>query len=254
MAKFKQRLTQPSSDNKYYIHYTAGGYNTCIKVNKNWVLPNCVGYAQGRLLEMMGATAANWKLPACNAEDWIETAQKNGLKTGQTPKVGAVICWQKGKIRTGSDGAGHVAVVEQVKANGDIVISQSGYKKYNGAYYANFWTQTITKKSGYSFGSAYKFRGFIYCPVEFEDNANTTTNVVAQPKPVTSTTAQTFKVGDSVTFTGNTHYTSAYPSGVGKSAKSCAAKITAISKGQPHPYHVVGKNVHGWVNAADIKI
>lgn len=254
MTKFKQRLTKPSSTNKYYIHHTAGGYNTCIKVNKNWVLPNCVGYAQGRLLEMMNATAANWKLPACNAEDWIEAAQKNGLKTGQTPKVGAIICWQKGKIRNGADGAGHVAVVEEVKPNGDIVISQSGYKKYRGAFYANFWTQTITKSSGYSYGAAYKFRGFVYCPTEFENNSATSTSVEAKTNPsLSNKVSSTFKVGTEVLFTGNTHYTSAYSTGVGRSAKSCKAKITAIAKGKSHPYHVVGKTVHGWVNAVDIK-
>lgn len=251
MAKFKQRLSQPSSDNKYYIHYTAGGLNTCIKVNQNWVLPNCVGYAQGRLLEMMNATAVNWKLPACNAEDWMEKATQNGLKTGQTPKVGAVICWQKGKIKTGSDGAGHVAVVEAVQPNGDIVISQSGYKKYSGAYYSNFSTKTITKSSGYSFGSAYKFRGFVYCPVEFEEDNDTTTTVVDQTTP--STTTRSFAVGDEVTFIGNTHYTTSYASAKGKPAKSCKGKITAIAKGRPHPYHVIGNGVYGWVNAKDIK-
>ena len=252
MAKFTQRLNQPSSDNKYYIHHTAGGLNTCIKVNQNWVLPNCVGYAQGRLLEMMGAKTVNWKLPACNAEDWMEAAQNNGLKTGQTPKVGAVICWQKGKIKTGSDGAGHVAVVEEVKANGDILISQSGYKKYNGAYYANFWTKIITKSSGYSFGSAYKFRGFIYCPVEFEEETPAAPTVATQPTTSTSV-LRDFKVGDEVTFIGNTHYTTSYASAKGKPAKSGNGKITAIAKGRPHPYHVIGNGVYGWVNAKDIK-
>lgn len=249
MAKFQPRMSQPSSTNKYYIHYTAGGLSTCIKVNKNWTLPNCVGYAQGRLLEMMGATAVNWKLPACNAEDWMERAKQNGLKTGQTPKLGAIICWAKGKVANGADGAGHVAVVEEIKPNGDIVISQSGYRNYNGAYWANFWTKTITKSSGYSFGSAYKFRGFIYCPIEFEDNTTSSTTVVSKPQ----SSSKTYKVGDKVKFKGTLHYTSSYASGKAKRAKACEGKITAISKGKPHPYHVIGNSVYGWVNAEDIE-
>ena len=66
-----------------------------------------------------------------------------------------------------------------------------------------------------------------------------------------------YKVGDIVQFTGCLHYTSSFKGGVAKGCKAGKAKVTAISKGNPHPYHlkaVVGKGstVYGWVNASDI--
>lgn len=61
-----------------------------------------------------------------------------------------------------------------------------------------------------------------------------------------------FDIGDTVRFTGNAQYTSSYSGGVKKAAKACNARITAISKGKPHPYHIVGTGVYGWVDAKDI--
>ena len=181
--KYTPRLTAPSKSNKNFIHYSKGGYNTCIMIDKNTgsVLPNCVGYAQGRLLEILGAKSPNWKLPACNAEDWIEVAKKNGFKTGKTPKLGAVIVWSKGKKRNESDGCGHVAVVEKIYDNGDIGISESAYGG------REFWTERIAKASGYKFRNGYKFDGFIYCGIEF-DNEKPSNGIVAGQKVVLKNT------------------------------------------------------------------
>ena len=64
-----------------------------------------------------------------------------------------------------------------------------------------------------------------------------------------------FNVGDVVHFSGSKHYTSASGTS-GSSAKAGPAKITLISKGAKHPYHIVHtdntSNVYGWVDAADI--
>lgn len=174
--KYTPRLTAPSKSDKNFIHYSKGGYNTCIMIDKSTgsVLPNCVGYAQGRLLEILGKKAVNWKLPACNAEDWLETAQKNGFKTGMTPKLGAIAVFRAGTTHNGSDGAGHVAVVEEIKSNGDIVVSQSAYGG------TEFYLSTITKASGYMYASNRPFLGFIYCGIEFEmDTSSITGSVVA---------------------------------------------------------------------------
>ena len=82
-----------------------------------------------------------------------------------------------------------------------------------------------------------------------------------EAKPVTSSTPATdtleYAVGDLVQFTGCLHYTSSYASGVAKGCKAGVAKVTAISKGKPHPYHLKavagkGSTVYGWVNASDI--
>ena len=178
MKKYIPRLTAPSKTNKNFIHYSKGGYNTCIMIDKNTgsVLPNCVGYAQGRLLEILGAKAPNWKLPACNAEDWIDKAKENGLKTGMTPKLGAIAVFRAGTTHNGSDGAGHVAVVEEIKANGDIVVSQSAYGG------TEFYLSTITKASGYMYNSNRPFLGFIYCGIEFEQPIPASENIVAGKK------------------------------------------------------------------------
>ena len=180
--KFTPRLTEPAEDNKNYIHYTHGGYNTAIVIDKDTgsVLPNCVGYAQGRLLELIGKNKVDWKLPACNAEDWFGAAKANGMKVGQTAKLGAVIVWCAGSTHNSLDGTGHIAVVEEVKANGDIVVSQSAYGG------EKFYTTLLTKESGYKYADDRIFEGFIYCPVEFEQAAETPTpDVIEAGKKIT---------------------------------------------------------------------
>ena len=69
--------------------------------------------------------------------------------------------------------------------------------------------------------------------------------------------ALAFAVGDVVRFTGNVHYTNANAAS-GKACKPGKAKVTMISKGAKHPYHLVkesggGSTVYGWVNAADVQ-
>lgn len=60
-------------------------------------------------------------------------------------------------------------------------------------------------------------------------------------------------VGDTVQFAGGPHYTSANTASSSSSPKAGPAKVTAISKGAKHPYHVVHTNgqssVYGWVDA-----
>lgn len=159
MAKFKPRGSAPSSNNKCYLHTSNGGYNSCIEINGGpSVLPNCVGYAWGRWIEMLGKTP---KLSRNNAENWYGYTA-DGYERGKTPRLGAVICWRKGKAGVSSDGAGHVAVVEEVKANGDIVTSES---HYGGVRWR---LKTYTKASGYYLGDAFTFQGFIYPPVDFD--------------------------------------------------------------------------------------
>ena len=65
--------------------------------------------------------------------------------------------------------------------------------------------------------------------------------------------AKEYRVGDEVSFTGNTHYVSSYATAKGKTASPCTAKVTAINLKGAHPYHVQGDNVCGWVNVEDIE-
>ena len=164
--RYTPRLTAPSRTDRRFIHYLKGGYNTCVMVDRQsgFVMPNCVGYAQGRLLEIRGENKADWKLPACNAEDWYDKAKANGLQVGSTPKLGAVVVWRAGNTHNSADGAGHVAIVEEIKANGDIVVSQSAYGGQE------FYMSTITKASGYMYAANRPLVGFVYAGVEFEED------------------------------------------------------------------------------------
>ena len=212
MATFKPRTTAPSATDKHWIHYTRGGYNTAIIIDNKTgsVLSNCVGYNCGRILEILGQTKENWKIPVCNAEDCLEQAKDNGLKTGTTPKLGASIVWSKGAKKKDSDGAGHIMVVEEIKANGDIVVSGSNYGG------TRFYTKTLTKASNYKFGTNYKFEGFIYYGVEFDTpktnnktNATPSTNTTpsSSTKPSSNTTSN-IKAGQKVTLNSIPCYTS----------------------------------------------
>ena len=148
---FKIRTTAPTSTDKNWIHTSKGGKNSCILIAGNSVIPNCVGYAWGRFMEILGSTP---KLSRANAEDWYGHTS-DGYKRGQTPELGAVICWRKGKTGTESDGAGHVAIVEQIYSDDSIMISESGYNSFR------FRIKTLKKPyliNGYS------FQGFIYNP------------------------------------------------------------------------------------------
>lgn len=163
------RLQCPENGNKYYNRKVNGGYSTCIQGNTKMdcynpyldTLPNCVGYAMGRFNEIGAYKAFKYAIPG-NAEDWYKNAQKLKLKVGQEPKLGAIICWRSGETGKGSDGAGHVAIVEQIIDKNTIVTSESGWSSNTRL----FWTQNRKKGSGGNWGqdSKYKFQGFIYNP------------------------------------------------------------------------------------------
>lgn len=164
--KFVERTTAPSNDNKFYLKAGKGGYNRAMEINSKThsCLANCVAMAHGRWLESQNQTDYNKydKLPTGNAENYY-TYTKDGYKRGTTPKLGAIICWRKGKAGYAKDGAGHVAFVEKVYDNGDVLTSNSAY---NGRRY---YTKKYTKSSKYYLGSKYTFQGFIYNPCDFDE-------------------------------------------------------------------------------------
>lgn len=184
---FTPRLTPPNSGNKYYNTKPVGGYSTCIIGNANPftpagkqepknrkglagmnVLPNCVGYAIGRFNEIGDYRAIKYTAGG-NAENLFANLKAKGLASGDTPKLGALIVWQKGNTLSGSDGAGHIAVVEKIVSDDEIVVSQSGWTYNKGA----MWTATHKKGAdgqwiqGGDYNwmkNGYKFLGFIYNP------------------------------------------------------------------------------------------
>lgn len=182
-GSFTPRMSAPSATDKNWIHTSKGGYNSCILIKGNSCLPNCVGYAWGRWRELLKKAPA---LSRGNAEDWW--AYGDGYKRGQTPKLGAVAVWKKGKAGYGADGAGHVAVVENIAADGTVTFSNSAYGG------TRFYLHKM-KKGKYELGGTYSFLGFIYPPETYD----------AEPKKESSskTTSVKYTVGKTYTLQDN---------------------------------------------------
>lgn len=158
---FTPRLTRPEVGNPYYNTVANGGYSDAIRGKPTDpgcdVLSNCVGYAYGRFNEIGGYGRIKYLRPV-NAENFI--AHAGGLTVSQTPSLGACMVWRKGATLSGSDGAGHVAIVEKVLSPTQVVTSESGY-----GVSTPFWTKTRNKGDGnWGAGAGYTFLGFIVNP------------------------------------------------------------------------------------------
>ena len=169
--KFVPRFKKPEAGNPYYTRISTGGYSGAIMGSPTDpgcnVLANCVGYAAGRFNEIIGANKFVYFQYPPNAEDFLDTAVNAGLKVGAVPKLGAIVCWAKGSTWNSKDGAGHVAVVEEIKADGSIITSESGY-----GCSSPFWTSHRYKENGnWGAGGEYHFLGFIYPPEDVSGRA-----------------------------------------------------------------------------------
>lgn len=161
--------TKCPKNNKYYIRRVTGGLNDAVAGSPTQkyanVLDNCVGYANGRYNELWndpnltGITKAFHAQLVCNAENFIESAKRQGLKISKTPVVGGIMVWQRGATLGGGDGAGHVAVVERVYDDGSILTSESGW-----ASWAFKTVRRYNTNGRWGQNSAYKFRGCVINP------------------------------------------------------------------------------------------
>ena len=240
-AGFTMRTTRPSN-NKNYIVTGSGGWNTCIKGNPTYApanaLANCVGYASGRFNEIINiardTSGCTYKTLNCNAINFKERAEAAGLKTGSTPRRGAIMCW-------GNSGAGHVAIVERVDSNNQVYTSESGWGSS-----AIFWNSTRSNSNGrWGLASNYYFRCFIYLPDDVQRLIDGSPTPTPQPTP-----SDKFNIGDKVVINGPLYVSSnaASPSG------SVSNKVTNITRkvpGTAHPYNTTGDL--GWMNESDIK-
>lgn len=171
MIKFSPRLSLPEKGNMYYNRPVnpciIGNYPYGSSKRTGWpglnVLPNCVGWAVSRFNEIGAYGYCKW-LGSTDAHNFIRLAKKQGLKTGKTPKTGAVMVWS-------GDSYGHVAIVEEVISSTKVRVSQSGWSYKKGA----FWTAVHEKGDGSwtdgddrSWMGDYTFLGFIYQPDVYE--------------------------------------------------------------------------------------
>lgn len=156
-AKFRKRTKAPAKSEKWF--YKSNPFHQV-----GYGLPNCTAYAWGRFAELLGYAP---KLSTGNAENWYN--HNDGYKRGRTPKLGAIIVWAKGSVGNSADGAGHVAVVEEIYEDGSFLVSESGWKASS-----IMWTMTIPKSC---YRQGYTFLGFIYNPAVPDSEAVTKKSV-----------------------------------------------------------------------------
>lgn len=151
---YTPRTSAPSSGDPRWTKIGYGGYNAQILGSPSaWggsVLANCTGYVHGRWMELGGVTS-EYDLSNGNANTYWGHA--DGYERGQEPRLGAVLC-------LGGGGYGHVAIVEEIFDNGDIMVSESNYGRAVFEYVRRY-KSTGYKRSGGSVGG---FQGFIYHP------------------------------------------------------------------------------------------
>lgn len=164
---------------KYYITKKAGGVSPCIPGNpksgivpfEGSVLPNCVGWCVGRWGSLLGNDCKY--LGNRNAVNFVDFVKSQGLSWGLTPKAGACMVWGHGE--------GHVAIVEEIISDTEVITSESGW-----SYKALPVVRSIRRKRGDNgrWGYAHDFLMFIYLP---------------EPGPAPEPTTYTVKRGDNLT-------------------------------------------------------
>ena len=240
---FTMRTTRPAN-NKNFITRGSGGWNTCIKGNPRYqyadALANCVGYASGRFNEIINiareTTGCTYTTLNCNAVGFKERAEAAGLKTGSTPRRGAIMCWGK------EGGAGHVAIVERVNNSNSVYTSESGWGSS-----AIFWNSTRSNNNGrWGIGAGYYFRCFIYLPDDVQKAID-----AEEPTPTPQPTpSDKFNIGDKVVVNGPLYVSSTASSPAGHVSNK-VTNITRKNPGSAHPYNTTGDL--GWMDESSIK-
>lgn len=240
---FTIRTTRPAN-NKNFITRGSGGWNTCIKGNPRYqyadALANCVGYASGRFNEIINiareTTGCTYTTLNCNAVGFKERAEAAGLKTGSTPRRGAIMCW-------GKEGyAGHVAIVERVNNSNSVYTSESGWGSS-----AIFWNSTRRNNNGrWGMSAGYYFRCFIYLPDDVQKAID-----AEEPTPTPQPTpSDKFNIGDKVIVDGPLYVNSNASSAAGHVSNK-VTNITRKNPGSAHPYNTTGDL--GWMDESSIK-
>jgi len=106
------------------VSYRSGGGASSMyragSVGNRYAFGNCTWYAYERRAAMGKPVGSFWG----NGGSWGYAASASGYRVNNTPAPGAVL------VERGSPG--HVAVVESVSANGDVVVSEMNNSAYGG--------------------------------------------------------------------------------------------------------------------------
>lgn len=170
MATFTVRKTSPAGENLiYYNTISAGGINTSIVGNGAVaganVLENCVGFCQGRALEVYYSITPNasgnpFSMFNVDAENWYNVAVANGFNVGSTPQVGAIGCYAERFGQTTTQG--HVCFIEQYK-NNQWEISESHYNyPFGQGSWDYSYLDSELKPAFISGNRRWRLLGFIY--------------------------------------------------------------------------------------------
>lgn len=231
---FERRITQPSKSQSCY--YASNPF-----YQSGYGLPNCTAYAFGRFWEIIGVKP---KLSLSNAENWFD--YNDGYERGQKAKLGAIICYRKGKAHNSQDGAGHVAVVEDIYPDGSILISESHWK-------GNIFN-TKRLASDYFYNNTLTFQGFIYNPLNFEQKVSKyiigktyKTNVILRVRQGIGTDKR-IKKFEELTENAKVH---AYNSGINAGCLKEGTKVTvleAVNNGNDIWLHIPSGWVAGYYN------
>jgi surface antigen len=135
MTEFKPRRLAPKKDNECYYSKKNFEY-------PKWV-DECTWYAWGRELECgVPLSEMKKKCPATNAENWYKDSK---FDKRVLPELGDILVYSCGKRHHAADGMGHVAIVEDIRKDNAIRITESGHNmkfqtrwiKYPYKYYLN---------------------------------------------------------------------------------------------------------------------
>jgi len=104
-----------------YVNYGTGfgGTSWYIKTGSPGLKGNgyaygyCTWYAYDRRVELGLPVSNGWG----NANTWDDYARAQGYRVDNTPSVGAI-------IQSDAGGYGHVGIVEEIRPNGDVIISE----------------------------------------------------------------------------------------------------------------------------------
>lgn len=112
----RRLATASRSSNTSSSRTGSAGRTTTVTGRSSGIGGWCTDYAWSRRPDLKGTVRGN-------AGTWLSSAKANGIGTGGTPRPGAV--------QVSSESSwGHVAVVEEVYADGSYLVSEQNYKGY----------------------------------------------------------------------------------------------------------------------------
>lgn len=151
--EFKSRKLQPKKDNKNYYS----------KLNPEYpkFIDECTWYAFGRELEIgVPESEMKKKCPTTNAENWYKDSK---FDKRVLPELGDILVYSCGKRHHASDGMGHVAIVEDIREDNAIRITESGHNM-------KFQSRWVKYPYKYYLKSQYKYTldGFVH-PQDYDN-------------------------------------------------------------------------------------